>query len=143
MNQIETYSTACARLSTGVPLGALLFSMDNLPHKPPVLNVRFKGEDWGVDMHDYPSARTEKAKKSQATAAIKTFYETRVNRFRNAMKGRGPMTLLQVDELIEPTNRCSKPTSNGARRSLLRLTDSGEVVRTKDRREVFYRWIGE
>ena len=144
MSQIETYSTACARFTPSIPLAVLLFNMDNLPHKPPVLNVRFKGEDWGLDDHDYPDIRRKRKQSPANTASVKNAYaRNRVDRFRPVMYGRPPMTSVQIAKLLPGSKRCANPTRDGARSSLSRLIKSNEVERIVRNKVVLFKWIGK
>lgn len=117
--------------------------MDNLPHKPPVLNVRFKREDWGLDDHDYPDIRRKRKQSPANTASVKKAYaQNRVERFRPVMYGRSPMTSTQIAKLLPRSNRCAHPTRDGARSSLSRLIKSNEVERIVKNGVVLFKWIG-
>lgn len=131
---------------SGVSVSELLFTMDNLPLKPPMHCINTHKEDMGPD--ERYTAKNTKRRESQTRSKtqLSNALDRRVTRFYEAMHGKRPMTSSEIAARLAPTARTKgamSQTRDSARSSLSRLIKTGHVKRIQKGKDVLFSWIAK
>jgi hypothetical protein len=134
------YSTIEAQpvFYSGITLGELLYRTDELPRFEPKKNARFVGLGWRNssedECHEYPKERKAKTNDPRV--------KKRVDRYKEVMLDKSPMTAFQLAALMPSTDRAETITADNVWSAMRKLMKSGHVLRIKKGNIVRFEWIG-
>jgi hypothetical protein len=134
------YSTIEAQpvFYSGITLCELLYRTDELPRFEPKKNARFVGLGWRNssedEYHEYPKERKAKTNDPRV--------KKRVDRYKEVMLDKSPMTAFQLAALMPSTDRAETITADNVWSAMRKLMKSGHVLRIKKGNIVRFEWIG-